>query len=661
MRLKPVLVLLLLLFVSVCLANTVETTISINADVTVNTFKPFNIFGNNVNGWSNPVPLKDKIQGAGNFILRYPGGSWGDAFYWNGSGDYDANGNWVASEKEYSNSRMMKDNGMLYDSAKIIDGRDETAWQSNADTDFPNGQWVYIDFKNKKVPDKVVITWGDKANKEFPYAGKFSVQYWDPLDPRQWMVYGAANNAWLNTTAKNIAGKGGVQEVSFKPVESQYVRVLMTESSAGRDGTYSVASIKAYEEGKELEVKDNNCVVASSCNTAAELGDRQIFGFEDYMKFMNSFEPKAEPLIIVNAGSGTPKLAASWVRYANITKKYGIKYWEIGNENGGQWECGGPMNHYDYTRKFIKFYEAMKAVDPSITIIAQGQFDGNSQNFDSVPQIKAIADRLAKEKKLKYLSGGIVTHQYPAWGQTVEAVLALPEKNFDDMDKAIKEQLKAYPELKDIPVWITEFNTEGNLKPKNISTHLENGLFFAAYFGEFIRHFGSRGHTNMWDTINGGNALTEVNGGDHGYLQADDGPYKYQERATYWAMKMLTNYWSGSGDKADYKLVDTKAGAAMLAAYADIKPDNSMSLIVTNRDPVNSYKTAVTIGGYKPASEGKVYSFDKSNYEWKTDFAPYHADPDKAPSESAIGNVSEKFEYTFQPYSITVISLRKKE
>jgi alpha-L-arabinofuranosidase len=654
-------VLMLIVLPVLCTAETINTAIDINAAVTVNTFKPYNIFGNNVNGWSNPGPIRDKIQAAGNYIIRYPGGSWGDAFYWNGKGAYDADGNWVADDNVYENSRMMMDNGMRHDASKINDNMDSTAWRSGADTDFPNGQWVYIDLSNKKLPDKVVIIWGDKADKSFAYAKKFSIQYWDPKDPRQWMVYGADNNAWLDTTAKDTAGTGGTQEVKFEPVESQYIRIFMKQSSAGKNGTYSISSIKVYAENEELSIKDNNCVVASSCDTAAELGDRKIFGFEDFMKFMRAFEPEAEPLIIVNAGSGTPKLAASWVRYANITKKYGIKYWEIGNENGGQWEAGGPMNAYDYAGKYIKFYEAMKAVDPSITIIAQGQFDGTSQAFDRVPALKALADRLAKEKKIQYLKGGIVTHQYPIWGKTIEEVLACPEKNFNDFDSAVTEQLKAYPELSGIPIWITEFNTETSVKPNNISTRLENGLFIANYLGEFIKHFGSRGYTMMWDVINGGDALNKVNGADHGYLQVDDGPYQYQERATYWAMKMMTNYWSKSGDKADHRLVKTEAMDRMLAAYTDLKPDGSLAVMVINKDPKNEYKTAISITGYKPEQEANIRSFDSSNYVWNTNAAPYHADPDKEPTESRINNASEKFEYTFKPYSITVIALMKAE
>ena len=42
--------------------------------------------------------------------------------------------------------------------------------------------------------------------------------------------------------------------------------------------------------------------------------------------------------------------------------------------------------------------------------------------------------------------------------------------------------------------------------------------------------------------------MTDPNGGDHGYMQAEEGAYQYQERADYWAMKMMTNYWSSPGD-----------------------------------------------------------------------------------------------------------------
>lgn len=63
--------------------------------------------------------------------------------------------------------------------------------------------------------------------------------------------------------------------------------------------------------------------------------------------------------------------ACAWVRYANIEKGYGVKYWEIGNESY-------VIAHHnsakvdDYTRDIVAFSQGMKAVDPSIKILANG-------------------------------------------------------------------------------------------------------------------------------------------------------------------------------------------------------------------------------------------------------------------------------------------------
>ncbi len=540
----------------------------------------------------------------------------------------------------------------------MLDDDKTTAWKSNADTDFPNSQWVYLDLKEKKNPDKLTISWGS------PYAKKFTVQYWDPADGRQWMPYDADKSSWLDTSAKETAGTGGVQEVSFSQVNTQYVRILLTASSEGKSGIYSVVDLDIFENGRSILSKDTNSVVVSSCDTAAKLdanGPSWIFGFEQYMEFMKSFGPiKAEPLIIVNLGSGTPEMAAAWVKYANKVKGYGIKYWEIGNESGGQWETGGPMNVYDYTRRYIKYYEAMKAVDPSITIIAQGQADGKSLTYDGVSAIEAFLGRLAKEKKTHYAEG-LVTHQYPNWGQKLEDLLASPKKGMEDTASQVKKALAKYPKLKNIPIWITEFNTSDQVKPQDISVHLENGLWLAQYMPEFIRQFGNRGYMAMWDVMNGGSAINNPTGGDHGYLQSESGPYQHQERADYWTMKMMTNYWATPGDVREHTMVEAESGNPMLAAYANIKPDKTLALLVVNKDPENAYNSAITISGYTPVQEAKTWKFDSDNYKWDAGSLPYHANPDNPPTESAINYAGEKFNFEFKPYSITVIELKKKQ
>ena len=96
----------------------------------------------------------------------------------------------------------------------------------------------------------------------------------------------------------------------------------------------------------------------------------------------------AEPSITVNVeGRGaTVAEAAAWVEYCNgpATSKYGamraahghptpfgVKFWEVGNEIWGNW-VRGHSNAETYARNYNQYAKAMRAVDPSIKLIAVG-------------------------------------------------------------------------------------------------------------------------------------------------------------------------------------------------------------------------------------------------------------------------------------------------
>ncbi|WP_428561804.1 MAG: alpha-L-arabinofuranosidase [Solidesulfovibrio sp. DCME] len=94
----------------------------------------------------------------------------------------------------------------------------------------------------------------------------------------------------------------------------------------------------------------------------------------------------AEPVIVVAYDSmykpGTPgetvpdlarllENAVSLVRYANIERRFRIKYWEIGNESY-YYVYNGGARAADYARDFVTFAAAMKGVDPSIKVGAGG-------------------------------------------------------------------------------------------------------------------------------------------------------------------------------------------------------------------------------------------------------------------------------------------------
>jgi len=81
--------------------------------------------------------------------------------------------------------------------------------------------------------------------------------------------------------------------------------------------------------------------------------------------------------------------AVEWVRYANIIKGYGIKYWEIGNEN---WV--NPIGDADWMVELAtEFGSAMKAVDPGIKIGISTAGMGADPAF--VRQVPDVVDFLA--------------------------------------------------------------------------------------------------------------------------------------------------------------------------------------------------------------------------------------------------------------------------
>lgn len=73
--------------------------------------------------------------------------------------------------------------------------------------------------------------------------------------------------------------------------------------------------------------------------------------------------------------------AAAWVKYANIEKGYGVKYWMIGNESWNSNNIGSSPEIYAHD--VVAFSRAMKAVDPSIFIIPNGD---SEEFFETVLQ-----------------------------------------------------------------------------------------------------------------------------------------------------------------------------------------------------------------------------------------------------------------------------------
>lgn len=65
--------------------------------------------------------------------------------------------------------------------------------------------------------------------------------------------------------------------------------------------------------------------------------------------------------------------AKEWVKYANVTKRYNIKYWCIGNESWNLCDYNGCVAASKYATDIVTFAATMKSVDPTIKIIVNGR------------------------------------------------------------------------------------------------------------------------------------------------------------------------------------------------------------------------------------------------------------------------------------------------
>ena len=110
-----------------------------------------------------------------------------------------------------------------------------------------------------------------------------------------------------------------------------------------------------------------------------------VLDFDGFITMCN--EVGATPLVVVaydaayntKTCNGKPTKAelltnaVEWVRYANVKKKYGVQYWMIGNESWNDAGYNGKVTPSKYAEDLEDFAKAMKAVDPSIKIIANGR------------------------------------------------------------------------------------------------------------------------------------------------------------------------------------------------------------------------------------------------------------------------------------------------
>ena len=336
----------------------------------------------------------------------------------------------------------------------------------------------------------------------------------------------------------------------------------------------------------------------------------------DFDTFMGSVQRVgAQPMIIANYGTGTPAEAADWVRYANVTKGYGAKYWTIGNElygnghYGANWEAD---NHEDksptgYANGVVAFADAMKAVDPTIKIGAVLTMPANWPDA-----LVAEGDSDTWNKTVLSIAGPKIDfvdlHWYPGGATAAEALSK--DNQIPDAVYLARAQIDKYAAAfaSRIGISLTELNV-------GVGQNTQPGALFLAdiYSGLLANGVFT---VDWWNVHNGITAVSTVAGqtdyNDYGLLSSatclSDGttcePPMNTPFAPYHALSMVSTF-AHPGDE----FVRAGTDQPLVTAHAVRRPNGDLAVLLVNKDPDNAYPATIAYAGYTPAAGAPtVYS-----------------------------------------------------
>ncbi len=326
----------------------------------------------------------------------------------------------------------------------------------------------------------------------------------------------------------------------------------------------------------------------------------------DFDSFMGTVKSVgAQAILIANYGSGTAQEAAGWVQYANVTKGYGVKYWEIGNEvyGNGYYGADWELDYHEskspatYANNVVQYVRAMKAVDPTIKIgvvltLPNSWPDGMVASGDSKDWNQTVLPIVGS-----YVDFAIV-HYYP--NHTTAADVLRQTKLLPAELDQLREQIDQYagPNGPNIGIAVTE--TQSNYQAATQPGALFNAdLFFTALeSGAFT--------VDYWDTRNGtdcSNITTAPDGaqdpGDGGMLSsgASCEPPLNTPFPAYYALQMLSKV-AKPGDM----LIKSASDNPLVSVHAARNADGRLSVELVSQDPNTAYTVNLDYAGWTPST-----------------------------------------------------------
>jgi alpha-N-arabinofuranosidase len=383
------------------------------------------------------------------------------------------------------------------------------------------------------------------------------------------------------------------------------------------------------------------------------------FGTDEFLQYAEAIG--AEPYICVNLGLGTIDDARNWVEYVNESQPtywanlrrqngrdepYGVRYWALGNEIDGPWQMGH-KNAEDYSKMALEAAKAMRAVDPSIRLVASGS---SNYGADWIHWNRTVLQTLRNQ--VDY----IAIHTYiNNRADDLERFLGQSQLNIEryiSVTEALIREVRTGNNARPIHIAYDEWNVwyrTGNREKLEEVYNFEDALAMGMFFNTFFRHADTVKMANLAQMVN---VIAPIMTNEDGlFLQPIYFPIvEYGRQRGHMALDAWvaspTYRLQNRGPEIDYLDVSATRDPATGDVYVN----------VLNRSRDQDLTAAIETGG-TPGSRVGVWQMHhpdlKATHTFGSDdvVRPVTRDDAVAVSDGA-------FSYSFPAHSLTILRVR---
>ncbi len=354
------------------------------------------------------------------------------------------------------------------------------------------------------------------------------------------------------------------------------------------------------------------------------------FGTDEFIAFCRAVG--CEPMICINAGSGSPEEAARWIEYCNgpptspmgrlraangHRQPFNVRHWEVGNELWGRWQMYWSTAS-GYADRYRQFAKPMLKADPKITLYACGAPVMSGKNWNDT-LIADTADILKITTDHPLVGGNVPPSTDPL--DVYRDFMAVPEVLEQkwaalrtDMEKAgIKEPRLAVTELQlfahlgrasdtNAPVRLTRENMPGqaSITEAIYDVLLYHACVRLAPFVEMVTHSA---------TVNHGGGLRK----DRERVWANPCHYGQAAFAAFAGATPVALEIESAVERAPMVLPDLRNAThevsfSAVDALAALATDGSLLLSIVHRGTSAPIRLEIELPDFKPARVAELHT-----------------------------------------------------